>query len=248
MMPLSPSPASLRRGAYGAASRTSFRCGLLPSGLARPARALCALVGAGLLGACAADGTSGPDTASTSAPAEAQTAPTPGPLTLPEPEGAPSAPGASGGTGAGTEQRPLTPEEEAALADVPEIYMALQPESGGTVSVIFAIDNSRDNTPSDDPAIRLTPEDGDCNPQELRRYIFPDRYAARPTFSASDARAGVPAEQLPAFLAIAVSNEMLDQGLADVPEDTSPQNICTRKLWERLVLSDAQRQSQAAGQ
>jgi hypothetical protein len=123
--------------------------------------------------------------------------------------------------------------------DVPEVYMALQQDSVGTVSVIFAIDESRDGTPSDDPAVRITPENGRCNPQEMRRYLFPDAESARPVFSAREAREGVTAARLPAFLAVAVTDAMVGRGLADSREATTPQNVCTRKLWERLVRAGA---------
>ena len=126
-----------------------------------------------------------------------------------------------------------------AAGDVPEVYMALQQDSVGTVSVIFAIDESRDGTPSDDPAVRLTPENGRCNPQEMRRYLFPDAESARPVFSAREAREGVTAARLAAVLAVAVTDAMVGRGLADDREATTPQNVCTRKLWERLVRAGA---------
>jgi len=123
--------------------------------------------------------------------------------------------------------------------DVPDIYMALQQASDGAVSVIFAIDEAKDNTPSDDRAIRISPEDGRCNPQELNNYLFPVAYGTRPVFSSLQASEGVTSDKLPAFMAIAVSTEMINLGIAETPEDTHPQNVCTRKLWQRLVLADA---------
>jgi len=118
-------------------------------------------------------------------------------------------------------------------SDAPLVYMALQSDSAGTVSLIFATDASRDGTPGDDPAVRITPENGDCNPQDMRRYGFaPD---ARPVFGPDQARAGVTAADLPAFMAVAATEAMLAEGLARTREETAPQNICTRKLWQRLV-------------
>jgi hypothetical protein len=124
---------------------------------------------------------------------------------------------------------------------VPHIYMALQEEgTGKPVSVVFAIDASRDNTPSDYPAIRITPDGGLCNPQEMRFYKFPERYAARPVVSEIEQDEGLKVIDLPNFMAISVTNEMMSQGLATAPEQTRPQNVCTRKLWERLILAENQ--------
>ncbi len=161
------------------------------------------------------------------------------PTALPETEALP--PPAPGG-----EALSRAPLEQPPQLVAPDIYMALQPDSAGTVSVIFAIDRSQDNTPSDDPAIRLTPEAGKCNPQQLRRYDFPTVYAARPIYSSLDARERVGARELPAFLSTAVTTEMVRQGLAATPEDTRPQNICSFLLWQRLT--DADYQAQLAGQ
>ena len=120
-------------------------------------------------------------------------------------------------------------------ARAPEIYMDLQRDSAGLVSVIFATDASRDGTPGDDPAIRLSPEGGECNPQQMRRYAFPD--GAAPVFGPPEASRGLTAADLPAFMAVAATETMLARGLAADREDTRPQNICTRKLWERLVTA-----------
>ncbi|MGF1501251.1 MAG: hypothetical protein ACFBSD_05505 [Paracoccaceae bacterium] len=117
---------------------------------------------------------------------------------------------------------------------VPHIYMSLQP-LGDTVAVVFAIDAARDNTPNDDPAIRIAPENNACNPQELARYTFPEDDAARPIFAEREAGRDVTAAVLPNYLAIEVSTAMLRRGLAGDPEETKPQNVCTRKLWEQLV-------------
>ncbi len=153
---------------------------------------------------------------------------------LPVPEGAsPAAP----------ERRAL---ERPPQFDAPDIYMALQPDSAGTVSVIFAIDQSRDNTPSDDPAIRLTPEAGQCNPQQLRSFDFPPPYNGRPIYSRLQATQRVGARELPAFLSTAVTDEMVRQGLARTPDETRPQNMCAFLLWRRLT--DAEYQAALAGQ
>lgn len=132
-------------------------------------------------------------------------------------------------------------EQQIALAAnrAPHIYMALQRDGSRPVSVIFAIDESRDGTPQDDAAIRLTPEDGDCNAQGLRRYNFPEELRGRPIFSGDDLLRGVDPEQLPAFLAISVTEEMLRQNLASDREKTRAHNICTRKMWEAQLANPA---------
>jgi hypothetical protein len=121
---------------------------------------------------------------------------------------------------------------------VPHIYMALQPDGEGKpISVVFAIDAARDNTPTNDPAIRLTPENGQCNPQEMRNYNFPPKYLARPITSEFEQAQGLSAGDLPAFMAISVTDEMLAAGLTTDREETRALNICTRKLWEELMRS-----------
>lgn len=133
--------------------------------------------------------------------------------------------------------------------DTPDIYMALQPDSSGTISVIFAIDRAKDNTPSDDPAIRLTPEAGLCNPQQLRSFDFPDVFAGRPIYSVLDAREQIGARELPSFLSTTVTTEMIRLGMAKEPDETRPQNICSFLLWQQLVDADFQAQiAQADGQ
>ncbi len=177
-----------------------------------------------------------------SAPETAQAEPAPA-----EPREDPAAALPAPTQGAGPEPVRRAPLERPPELDAPDIYMALQPDSTGNVSVVFAIDRARDNTPSDDPAIRLTPETGQCNPQQLRRFDFPDIYAGRPIYSALDAREKVGARELPAFLSTAVTTEMIRAGLARDPDDTRPQNICSFLLWQRLVDADYQAQL-AAGQ
>ena len=135
----------------------------------------------------------------------------------------------------------VDPRVAAARAAAPHVYMALQPDAPGPLSLVFAIDAQRDNTPGDDPAIRLTPEDGKCNPQELRRYDFPPDAAARPVFGPDEAAAGITARDLPNFMAMAVTSEMLRQGLIEEVEESKPQNVCTRKLWERMILNESVR-------
>ncbi len=121
---------------------------------------------------------------------------------------------------------------------VPHIYMALQSDGAGrTVSAVFAIDAARDHTPSDDPAIRLTPENGLCNPQEMRSYDFGPQDAARPVVSEAEQAEGLTARDLPAFMAVSVTDRMLSLGLASEREQTRALNVCTRKLWERLLLA-----------
>ena len=190
-----------------------------PACLARPARLL---IAAALLTACQTIGEA-PEATQTEAEAPAaQSLPTPlspatAALPLPQP---------------GAEPTP-TP-----VGPMPHVYMALQPDGEGKpVSVIFAIDAARDNTPSDDPAIRLTPENGLCNPQEMRNYNFPPKYLARPVVSEIEQSQGLPARDLPAYIAISVTDEMIASGLARDREETRALNICTRKLWEELMLA-----------
>ncbi len=128
------------------------------------------------------------------------------------------------------------PGGEPTAAEVPHSYLALQPAGAGhPTSVVFAIDASRDGTPSDDRALRLTPDDGDCNPQEMQRYDFPAD--AAPAVGDGEQARGLTPRELPDFLAASVTGRLIDTGLASEPEDTRALNICTRKLWERLVLA-----------
>lgn len=130
-------------------------------------------------------------------------------------------------------------DQVASTPDSPHIYMALQPTTGGPTSVVFAIDRDRDQTPSNDPAIRITPEEGLCNPQELRRYNFPAGSAQRPIFGPQEVESGLTARELPNFMAMAVTSEMIRRGLVVQPDDSKPQNVCTRKLWEQLVVNES---------
>ena len=144
-------------------------------------------------------------------------------------------------TGEAPASDPAGPAAEASrrAVDVPHIYMALQPGGPGHPdSVVFAIDAARDRTPSDDPAIRLTPDGGRCNPQEMRRYDFPAG-TTTPVVSEAEAERGLTARDLPRFLAAAVTGRLIEAGLASEPEDTRPLNVCTRKLWERLVAAES---------
>ena len=127
-----------------------------------------------------------------------------------------------------------------AAASAPHIYMAIQQDGSRPVSVVFAIDESKDGTPGDDPAIRLTPEDGDCNPQPLRSFNFPETYRKRPVFSGDQILLGVQPDQLPEFMAISVSTELVGLGLVEDREDTRAHNICTRKLWEAQLENPVQ--------
>ena len=130
------------------------------------------------------------------------------------------------------------PAPAATAPAVPHIYMALQSGGvGGPVSAVFAIDAARNNTPSDDPAIRLTPENGLCNPQEMRSYDFAAAGAARPVVSEAEQAEGLTAGDLPDFMAFSVTDRMLSLGLASDREQTRSLNVCTRKLWDRLVAS-----------
>jgi hypothetical protein len=120
--------------------------------------------------------------------------------------------------------------------------MTVQPDRGGPVSVVFAIDRSRDNTPSDEPAIRITPEQtdpdsGSCNPQQLRYFNFPPDSAAHPVYGPDEAARGIGPRDLPGFMATAVSQEMMARGIAADLEATRPQNVCTRKLFEQTIIA-----------
>lgn len=162
--------------------------------------------------------------------------------TLPPPEmSEPGAAGAPAQEAAGLASAAGAAEANGSQArqQIPHIYMALQPEGPGKpISVVFAIDASRDNTPSDDPAVRITPDGGLCNPQEMRFYRFPERYGARPVVSEIEQDEGLSVLDLPNLMAISVTNEMISEGLVTTPEQTRPQNVCTRKLWERLILAE----------
>ncbi|MEM8793326.1 MAG: hypothetical protein AAGE80_17015 [Pseudomonadota bacterium] len=132
-------------------------------------------------------------------------------------------------------------EQQAAFAasQAPHIYMAIQEDGSRPLSVIFAIDEARDGDLSNDPAIRLTPNDGACNPQAMRNYSFPPPYNA-PVFSGDQVLNGIRADQLPAFMAIAVSEKIVGLGIRPTLQDTRPQNICTRKLWEAQLENPVQ--------
>jgi len=173
------------------------------------ARAVAALLGALAFASCAGE--------------------TPDPVTDPAPE---------------TEDRSAAPGQRTdaapapqSLPDAPHVYMAIQPGPAGAVSVIFAIDEARDGTPLDDPAIRITPENGRCNPQELRRHDFPAERAATPVFGPRETLSGVTARDLPNFMAMAATLEMMRLRLIARPDESRPQNVCTRKLWERLIVA-----------
>jgi hypothetical protein len=156
-------------------------------------------------------------------------------------------------TGEPSAPQPATPEAkaqpggaqadtEAQVApdvDAPHVYMAVQPGGNGPISVIFAIDQSQDNTPTNDPAIRITPEEGKCNPQQLRAYNFAPQNRQRPIYGPDEARAGIEARDLPNFMAMAVTSEMMRTGLAVDPEASKPQNVCTRKLFEQLIVQES---------
>lgn len=182
--------------------------------MTRPGAVLLALA----LAACAAE------SADPLAPPDAGAAPRGEALVAPSPGTALAAPGSAPGSIA------------RAPADVPEIYLALQPDPGGPTSVVLAIDAGRDNTPSNDPAIRITPDNGQCNPQQLRFFNFPPERARRPIYGPDEAARGITARELPDYMAQAVTSEMMSAGLIDDPEESQPQNVCTRKLLQRMIL------------
>ncbi|MDT8346030.1 MAG: hypothetical protein RQ752_16500 [Thermohalobaculum sp.] len=207
--------------------------------MTRPA--LPALGLAVLLAACAGDGAPVPPGAETGAAQPTATdtgarasgqAATGQALPLPQPQpGAPASPEAG--------RRPVDP------AEIRDIYLAFDGAAGGTISVIFAIDADADGDPSDEPAIRLSPESGACKPQELSRYTFPP--GTPPVFGLEQAQRGVTPEDLPLYMAASVTDAMLARGLAPTREDTRAQNVCTRKLWELMVANQRAR-VEATGQ
>lgn len=142
---------------------------------------------------------------------------------------------ANTGADEGKKRAVRTPRSEAA----PHLYMAVQPDSGGPTSVVFAIDESRDNTPSDDPAIRITPVDGQCNPQQLRWHEFSPEQSERPAYGPEEAARGITAQELPAFMATLVTSEMLEAGLISDPEESRPQNVCTQKLLQQMIIAES---------
>ena len=163
------------------------------------------------------------------------------PETAPEPRSAPDAEPAAAPEPEGTADAAAVPERAAqapeSLGIPPHIYMALQPDGDRPLSIVFAIDDARNGNPNDDSAVRLTPMDGDCNPQDLGFFNFARAGVTTPTYGPDEAAEGITARDLPAFMAIAVSSAMMARGLAVEPEETKPQNVCTRKLWELLVLT-----------
>lgn len=178
-----------------------------------------------LLGACADEGDS-PATGSTAdapatgdAPAGTETA-----AADPEPQPQPQ-----------REQRNVDPDS------VPVIFMALQDGGAASHSVVFALDSDRDGSAIGERAIRLTPEDGQCNPQELTRYDFG---GSDPVFGVEQANAGIRPAEIPRYLAFVASQALVDSGLAPSVEATAPQNICTRKWWE-LWLTQARTREEA---
>lgn len=185
-----------------------------------------------ILAACAA----GEETTQETSPAYEPAA---APGLLPPPSGLPQ----TEGVAAPDSPVPLTSAPE----DVPAIYMDLEADTGRPVSVVFAIDTEGEPGPSDDPAIRLTPEGGRCNPQELSRYNFAGD-SSRSVFGPAEAARGIDAQQLPSFMAVTVSRRMIERNLAATPEDTRPQNVCTRKLWEQLVLGQTRAARAPTGQ
>ncbi len=119
--------------------------------------------------------------------------------------------------------------------NAPLIYMGLDPRSNGVVAITFVMDRDRDGNPYNDPAVELRPAGGKCNLTDVEKHQLAPPFADRPIFGPDEVRKGVTPDQLPAFMAIAVSSEMIRQGLAQDPGETHPQNVCTRKYWERLM-------------
>lgn len=141
---------------------------------------------------------------------------------LPAENPAPAPPPLSGGN--------LAPADAAPL-----VYMGIERRDGGLVAITFVMDRDRDGNPFNDPAAELRPADGQCNLTDVETPRLAPEYAARPVFGPDEARQGITPDVLPAFMAMAVSSEMMRAGLAADPGATHPQNVCTRKYWERLV-------------
>jgi hypothetical protein len=125
---------------------------------------------------------------------------------------------------------------------VPVIYFDLEDGGAAPHSAVFAIDDERDGSASDDAAIRLTPDGGECNPQELRRYDFG---GIAPVFGVEQAEAGIRPGEIPRYLAFVTSQEMVARGLVETVEQTEPMNICVRKLWQ-IQLQRLQRRQEDA--
>lgn len=128
----------------------------------------------------------------------------------------------------------LTPADSA-----PFVYMGVSERPDGVIAVTFVIDRDRDGSPYNDPGAELRPADGECNLTDLDAHGLTEADAEQPVFGPEEARGGVTPDVLPAFMAVAVTSAMLDRGLAESPGDTHPQNVCTRKYWERLVAQGA---------
>lgn len=193
--------------------------------------------------ACGSSGTKSAAPGGTSRPASDRAL-----AELTPPPGVAPAPPPASGSGTGVAAAPsggslaLTPSElEIARAtnEAPVIYLGFQADGSNPVSLIFAIDAARDGTPNNDPAIRLTPEGGDCNPQVMQSFDFPPEDRAKPVFSTEQILKGIKAEQLPNFLALTTSFRMLERGIAKTRQETRPHNICARKLWELQVQTPA---------
>ncbi|MEO0823727.1 MAG: hypothetical protein AAF074_25360, partial [Pseudomonadota bacterium] len=122
---------------------------------------------------------------------------------------APAAPEPETGTEIAAAPQATAPVEGS--EEAPFIYLALEKGQGGQPhSIVFAIDQGKDGTPANDRAIRITPQEGLCNPQELSRYRFPE--GARPAFSPEIAARGITAKELPNFMAVQVTSAMMQVG------------------------------------
>ena len=158
--------------------------------------------------------------------------------------GGAAAPAEGADAGEGTAQQAGPAERAPRDIDpeaVPVIYFDLEDGGSGPHSAVFAIDDERDGTANDDAAIRLTPEGGECNPQELARYDFGD---LTPVFGMEQAAAGITPGEIPRYLAFVTSQEMVARGLAADVDETAPMNICVRKLWQ-IQLQRLQRRPDA---
>jgi len=121
--------------------------------------------------------------------------------------------------------------------------LALQ-SAPGKPAAFIAPDRIRPVGFARDEGLLEYPEESFLGYRHIQEYFaFPEKFAT-PVFSETEQAEGVTATDLPGFLAATVTQAMLAEGFAATEEQTRPLNICTRKLWEQLVVI----QNTAAGQ
>ena len=95
-------------------------------------------------------------------------------------------------------------------------------------------------------AVRLLPEASRIHVTHIGEALGDDMEARARAETASNERytwlGGVTREEALRLEARArlmvVTSEMLRRGLIEKPEDSQPQNVCTRKLWERMIINE----------